>query len=845
VGDICKGCKAQIAKGFNYVPSEGPTPCDTLFVGEAPGATEDKERRPFIGDSGKRLRRTLRELGINWYHLANSVCVRPGEGNPDPAMTWIRQCREVCLAQTIEAVSPNLIVCLGKSALKSFTDNGNIPLLRSRHKTFRYVYGDRAIPVVATWHPAYIERYPEYEDWWEADLEAYVLDNSWEREIMDAPYREVEALTPGARRAASFVVDVETTGLEPWNGDTLRCTGIRPAGSLTNIISHDGGRAALRDLSMDPDALIQGHHLQFDLMWGLEPGELPKCSVMDSLYLHYLLDERYPSRSLDHLSRLYTPYEPVDLPKGGIDHPVEDLLPYNSSDVALTDLVISGIEDELDEVGMQWDKCMALYGRAIPILAGMTRTGIPVDREVLEHAERQEQEKVDRALEHLASVWEAHRPLTPDECDRCEGWGCNIHHEDEPTCTACAGDGYLWYEVPWEVSVLDRPHDLSRFIFQEMGAAIPKMKGARRKDGLGSTKREVLEVVVSNGDDKWGFIAALFAYRDVNENLRKYVLDVKNRIGLDGRVRPKFNIVTRGDLPGKTKKEGTKSGRMSVSQPGLHSTPRGHPMRRAFTPLPGHTHLVQIDRAQAELTDLAQMTRDPALSALINDRTDQHQRMADMATKAGYPMSRQEAKTVNFGILYGIGPPGLEEQTRFDRDAGAKFIDLWFGEYEQVKREQRRIHYEALRQGFVETPYGRRRNFPLGLNPRTSMGGRAERQAFNFWIQSTANDLNVLFLVEWCNRGLEELAFPIFMIHDAVLFSTDRPQETMEMFREAYWSWYADAVEDFMGLPIEVCMRADAKVGPNWGEMVEEDEDGEKLYWFSTYEDEGNIGPIH
>lgn len=153
----------------------------------------------------------------------------------------------------------------------------------------------------------------------------------------------------------------------------------------------------------------------------------------------------------------------------------------------------------------------------------------------------------------------------------------------------------------------------------------------------------------------------------------------------------------------------------------------------------------------------------------------------------------------------------------------------------------REIHYLALKRGYVETAYGRRRNFPLGLNPRSSDGGRAQRQAFNFIIQATANDLNMLFLKEWCDRDLHELAFPIFVIHDAVLFSTTDPLGTMRAFDEGYNTWYGDAVEDFLGFEIDTVMRADAKVGPNWGEMVSEDDEGNPLYWFSTREDEGHI----
>ena len=847
----CKGCQAQMDRGYPYVPDEGRGRVKYLIVGDYPGDEESRDGRPFSpkGEGGLVLRRALRELGISNYALTNAVKTRTGKGNPDPPMSWIRECRDTCMRETLSTYEPDVIVCLGQHALRCFTDNGNISLTRSRHETFWYEYwttGEnyRRIPVVATWPPIHTKREKHTYGWWLADLEAYMIQDSWDRKPLETTWRELECLTPGALNQQELTVDVETTGLEPWNGDRLRCTGVRPRGSVTSIVTGvDGGKADLRRLLMDPTKTLVMHNGQFDCMWGLETREVPAAKVIDTLYLHYLLDERYPTRGLKHLARLYTPYEPIELPRGGLGHETEELLPYCADDVAITDLVRRGVEEELDASGVEWHKNMELYGRVIPILAGMTRTGIPVDRNVLEEARRHEQAQVDDAVTHLKQVWDRHKPLLfEDECPACGGSGeKHVQEEALETCEACSGEGYLWLYQEFDISILDRHHDLSDFVYKHLGYPIPDIKGARRKDKRGSTSREVLEASIAMNGDPTGFVSAIFAYRDVNENLRKYVLDVESRLGLDQRLRPRFNIVTREDRPGKQKKSGAKTGRMSVSQPAVQNTPGGHPMRRAFIPLPGDVALVQIDRAQAELTDLAQISGDENMTRLINQKVDQHQRMADLANEDGYPMARDEAKTVNFGILYGIGPKGLEQRTRFDKRAGARFIDMWFGEYPSVKALQRRIHYLALKRGYVETLTGRRRNFPLGLDKRGGEGSRAERQAFNFIIQALANDLNMLFLVGWCQQGLWELAFPTFLIHDAVLFSTPSVRQTMEEFKKGYQTWYADMVEEFLGEQLNVVMRADAKFGPNWGRMIERDEEGRKLFYFSTDPKEGYI----
>jgi uracil-DNA glycosylase family 4 len=83
------------------------------------------------------------------------------------------------MAQTLEEVQPELIVCVGRQALKSFTDEGNVKLTANRHKTYWYEFQGRRIPVVATWHPSYVLRVPEAYDWWMNDLESYLLRGSW------------------------------------------------------------------------------------------------------------------------------------------------------------------------------------------------------------------------------------------------------------------------------------------------------------------------------------------------------------------------------------------------------------------------------------------------------------------------------------------------------------------------------------------------------------------------------------------------------------------------------------------------------------------------------------------
>jgi DNA polymerase len=146
------------------VPGEGNPRADVMFVGEAPGASEDKAGRPFVGPSGQLLDRILSgAMGLQRtdVYIANvAKCHPPGNRNPEPAE--VAACLPY-LQRQVRIVQPKVLVCLGRVAAQSLLGSDeSVGKLRGRELQFE------GIPVVVTWHPAYLLREPAAKrDTWE------------------------------------------------------------------------------------------------------------------------------------------------------------------------------------------------------------------------------------------------------------------------------------------------------------------------------------------------------------------------------------------------------------------------------------------------------------------------------------------------------------------------------------------------------------------------------------------------------------------------------------------------------------------------------------------------------
>ncbi|MCI0637916.1 MAG: DNA polymerase I [Gemmataceae bacterium] len=265
------------------------------------------------------------------------------------------------------------------------------------------------------------------------------------------------------------------------------------------------------------------------------------------------------------------------------------------------------------------------------------------------------------------------------------------------------------------------------------------------------------------------------------------------------------------------------TGRLSSSDPNLQNIPirseQGGQIRQAFVPEPGWL-LLAADYSQIELRLLAHFCGDETLQQAFADDRDIH---AEVAAKVFTvdeehvtAAMRRAAKTINFGVIYGISAFGLAQRLEIDKDKAAKFIDAYFEKYPRVLAYQDALLESCRKQGFVSTILGRRRTI-AGIRPRSSYKGRnqPEREAINMQIQGSAADLIKVAMVKIHCRLQEEKrrARLLLQIHDELVF--ELPPEEKDAIVKLVEEEMTRALADEVKVPLKV----DVGLGPNWLEV--------------------------
>ena len=259
------------------------------------------------------------------------------------------------------------------------------------------------------------------------------------------------------------------------------------------------------------------------------------------------------------------------------------------------------------------------------------------------------------------------------------------------------------------------------------------------------------------------------------------------------------------------------TGRLSSNEPNLQNIPirnaEGRRIREAFIAPPGH-HLVSADYSQIELRIMAHLSGDPTLLAAFHSGEDVHRRTAsEIFGVPGAEVSHEQrryAKTINFGLIYGMSAFGLASQLGIERSAAQQYMDRYFARYPGVKAYMDATRVSAREKGYVETAFGRRLYM---LDIRASNNQRraaAERAAINAPMQGTAADLIKLAMIavhSWLQR--ENLCTRLILqVHDELVLES--PDEELERVRQALPGLMSGVAR--LSVPLVV----DVGVGPNW-----------------------------
>ena len=345
---------------------------------------------------------------------------------------------------------------------------------------------------------------------------------------------------------------------------------------------------------------------------------------------------------------------------------------------------------------------------------------------------------------------------------------------------------------------INSPKQMGEVLFEDLGLPVIK----RTKTGY-STNVEVLEKLI----DHHPIIEKILRYRQIVKLKSTYIDGLIKLINnKTGRIHSSFNQTV------------TTTGRISSTEPNLQNIPirteDGRKIRKAFVSHKPEYKLVDADYSQIELRVLAHISEDKKMKEAFLNNIDIHQKTASEVFHVPIdevtPALRNNAKAVNFGIVYGISDYGLSRDLNISRKEAKKYIDNYLENYKDVKKFMANIVSEGKEKGYVETLLHRRRYIPELKAKNYNVRSFGERIALNTPIQGTAADIIKVAMVrvynELKNRGLKSRL--ILQVHDELIIEThvDEKEEVINLLREIMEN----------AIILDVPLKVDVEIGDSW-----------------------------
>ncbi len=348
---------------------------------------------------------------------------------------------------------------------------------------------------------------------------------------------------------------------------------------------------------------------------------------------------------------------------------------------------------------------------------------------------------------------------------------------------------------------INSPKQLGDVLFNKMHLPKPLKYG---KGKVVSTAVDVLEELAEHNEVP----RQVLQYRQLAKLKSNYIDSLPLLADAEARVHTTFNQV------------GTATGRLSSTNPNLQNIPikteLGREIRAAFIAAPGNL-LISADYSQIELRLMAHFSEDSLLVHAFAEGQDIHTLTAaevfGVAAEGMDKQTRDRAKAVNFGIVYGISPFGLAAQLGIEQNVARLYIETYFARYSGVRRYIDRLLEETRREQKVRTLFGRVRPIPDMQSRNANLRGFAERTAVNTPLQGTAADLIKIAMIRIDRRLREEKlqAKMTLQVHDELLF--DVPEREVDQVKKLVQHEMETVIE--LKVPIVV----DCGAGPNWRDM--------------------------
>ena len=587
-------------------------------------------------------------------------------------------------------------------------------------------------------------------------------------------WEQFNAWLPKLDAADCVAIDTETTSLDAMRADLVGISwSVKPGEAAYLPLRHEGPDAPqqlplnevlakLKPCLENPLKLKLGQHVKYDRHVFANVGIEVHGYAHDTMLQSYVLEVHKPhslsSLALRHVGRTGITYE--------------DLCGKGAHQISFAQVDVEKASEYSCEDS---DQCLDVHGVLWPRIQADAKLRAIYDIEI----------------------------ATSEALFRIERNGVLI---DGPTLAAqsqALGQRILQleteaYEIAGQPFNLSSPKQLGEIFFDKLGLPVIK----KTATGARSTDEEVLEKLAED----YPLPARILEHRSLSK-LKGTYTDKLAQMALPrtGRVHTHYAQAV------------AVTGRLSSNDPNLQNIPirtaEGRKVREAFV-APVGSLIASADYSQIELRIMAHLSGDEALLRAFHQGLDVHKATAaevfGLTPDQVSSEQRRYAKTINFGLIYGMSAFGLAKALGIDNGAAKNYIERYFQRFAGVKRYMDETREQAKSQGYVETVFGRRLYLPEINSPNGPRRAGAERAAINAPMQGTAADLIKLSMIA-VQAGIDReqrKSKVIMQVHDELVFEV--PEDEVEWLKVAVPKWMADVAE------LKVPLLAEVGVGLNW-----------------------------
>jgi DNA polymerase-1 len=518
----------------------------------------------------------------------------------------------------------------------------------------------------------------------------------------------------------------------------------------------------IKGILENPDIEKTGHNIKYDFIVLKNVNIHVKGIAFDTMLASYLLNPNKANHNLTDVTMEYLGVKKLSfnevIGKGRRDFsdvPIDDATRYSGEDAAVTLKLKRCLELGIKEQGLE-NLFHEIEIPLVEVLADMEMAGVKIDQRLMDAFSQ-------KMAAELSSIEERIYFLAGDEFN------------------------------------INSPKQLQEILFEKLGLRPVK----KTKTGY-STNIDVLEQLSLEHE----LPGEIIEFRALSKLKSTYVDALPKLVNpKTGRLHTSFNQTV------------TATGRLSSSDPNLQNIPIrgewGKKIRQAFIAEDGNL-LLSSDYSQIELRILAHLSEDRKLIKIFKHDGDIHTGTAaelfGVTPEKVTTEMRRGAKTVNFGIIYGISPYGLSQQLGISPEEARSYIDTYFSRHSGVKNYIDNLIKEAAKKGYVSTLFNRKRAIPELKGSNKNIRQLGERLATNSPIQGSAADIIKVSMLNIRNRlkreGLQ--AKMLLQVHDELLFEV--PEKEKETVKELVKEEMEKAVK------LRVQLKVDIGMGRNWAE---------------------------